>query len=214
MTVETTTGEKIAVSFDGVRCIHARRCVTGEPAVFRANYQGPWIDADGATAQEILNVALNCPSGAITVARRDGGDNERAPKTNKIVVRENGPLAVNAETTIEGHGAVLRATLCRCGLSANKPFCDNSHIKGGFNATGEPEAKESALALTDLVGPVNIKPTTDGPYLVVGKLELESGTGRNINRVEKTFLCRCGHSKTKPYCDGSHKAAGFTAPGA
>ena len=43
----------------------------------------------------------------------------------------------------------------------------------------------------------------------VGKLEIESGTGRNVNRVEKTWLCRCGHSKNKPYCDGSHRSAGF-----
>jgi CDGSH-type Zn-finger protein/uncharacterized Fe-S cluster protein YjdI len=212
MTVETTEGDQIAVNFDGARCIHARRCVTGEPAVFRANVQGPWIDANGATAQEILTVALNCPSGAITVARKDGGADERAPKTNKILVRENGPLAVNAEATIEGHAEVLRATLCRCGLSNNKPFCDNSHIKGGFSATGEPEGKDSTLALIDLVGPVTITPTPNGPYMVVGKLEMESGTGRNINRIEKTWLCRCGHSKNKPYCDGSHKAAGFVAP--
>ena len=212
MTVETTEGEKIIVIFDGARCIHARRCVTGEPAVFRANVQGPWIDADGATTQEILTVALNCPSGAITVARKDGGQEERAPKSNKIQIRENGPLAVNADVTVEGHGAMLRATLCRCGLSKNKPFCDNSHIKGGFAATGEPESTDATLALIELVGPVTITPTQNGPYMVLGKLEIQSGTGRNINRVEKTWLCRCGHSKNKPYCDGSHKAAGFQAP--
>ncbi|WP_395383964.1 CDGSH iron-sulfur domain-containing protein [Mesorhizobium sp. UC22_110] len=36
-----------------------------------------------------------------------------------------------------------------------------------------------------------------------------SGTGRTVDRVTKVFLCRCGHSKNKPFCDGSHKAAGF-----
>ena len=212
MTVEITEGEKISVSFDGQRCIHARRCVTGEPSVFRANVEGPWIDANGATAEEILAVALNCPSGAITVRRKDGGADERAPKANKILVRENGPLAVNAEVIIDGHGEMLRVTLCRCGLSQNKPFCDNSHIKGGFRATGEPVSKDSSLAITELVGPVTITPQPNGPYMVTGKLEMESGTGRNVNRVEKTWLCRCGHSANKPYCDGSHKAAGFIAP--
>lgn len=212
MTVEITEGEKISVSFDGQRCIHARRCVTGEPSVFRANVEGPWIDADGASADEILTVALNCPSGAITVRRKDGGAEERAPKANKILVRENGPLAVNAEVVIDGHGEMLRATLCRCGLSQNKPFCDNSHIKGGFTATGEPASKDSKFAISELVGPVTIAPQPNGPYMVTGKLEVESGTGRNVNRVEKTWLCRCGHSANKPYCDGSHKAAGFVAP--
>ena len=213
MTVETMEGDRIAVSFDGTRCIHARRCVTGEPAVFRANVEGPWIDANGAAAEEILTVALNCPSGAITVRRKDGGANERAPRINKIIVKENGPLAVNADATVEGYGAVLRATLCRCGLSKNKPFCDNAHIKGCFVATGEPQVKESTLALADLVGPIDIKPQRNGPYMVVGKVEIESGSGRAINRVEKTWLCRCGHSQNKPYCDGSHKRVGFEAPG-
>lgn len=212
MTVETTDGAAISVNFDGGRCIHARRCVTGEPAVFRANVEGPWIDADGATADEILRVAINCPSGAITVRRRDTGADEAAPKANKLMVRENGPLAVHADLAIDGHGTMLRATLCRCGLSNNKPFCDNSHVKGGFAATGEPQSKESKLALTDLVGTVTVSPQPNGPYMVTGRLEIESGTGRNVNRVEKSFLCRCGHSQNKPYCDGSHKSSGFQAP--
>lgn len=212
MTVETTEGQSISISFDGRRCIHARRCVTGEPAVFRANVEGPWIDADGAAADEILRVAINCPSGAITVRRKDAGADDTAPKVNKIMTRENGPLAINADMEIEGHGAMLRATLCRCGLSRNKPFCDNSHIKGGFVATGEPPARDSTLALTELVGKVSVQPQPNGPYMVVGRLEIESGTGHNVNRVGKAFLCRCGHSKNKPYCDGSHKAAGFEAP--
>jgi CDGSH-type Zn-finger protein len=47
---------------------------------------------------------------------------------------------------------------------------------------------------------------------VQGNLEIVSGTGCTVNRVKSAFLCRCGQSANKPYCDGSHKAAGFTAP--
>jgi CDGSH-type Zn-finger protein len=47
--------------------------------------------------------------------------------------------------------------------------------------------------------------------MVVGNLEVVSGTGRTTDKVSKTFLCRCGQSANKPYCDGSHKAAGFQA---
>jgi CDGSH-type Zn-finger protein len=36
-----------------------------------------------------------------------------------------------------------------------------------------------------------------------------TGTGKTVNRVTEVWLCRCGHSRNKPYCDGSHKAAGF-----
>jgi CDGSH-type Zn-finger protein len=55
-------------------------------------------------------------------------------------VRENGPVAIAAEMQIEGHGPALRATLCRCGQSQNKPFCDGSHNHHGFQ--DEPVARE------------------------------------------------------------------------
>jgi CDGSH-type Zn-finger protein len=66
--------------------------------------------------------------------------------------------------------------------------------------------------ITDLVGTVTVSPQPNGPLMVTGRLEIDSGTGHNVARVEKTWLCRCGQSKNKPYCDGSHKAAGFVAP--
>lgn len=212
MSIETSTGASATITFDGARCIHARRCVIGAPGAFKADVAGPWLDADAADAETLLRIALACPSGAITVTRTDGGPQEAPPPANIVILRENGPLAIHAELTIEGHGAMTRATLCRCGLSRNKPYCDNSHIAAGFVATGEPAAKPSTLAIADLIGPVTVKPAPNGPLIVSGRLEIESGTGRKIERVEKTFLCRCGQSANKPYCDGSHKDAGFVAP--
>jgi CDGSH-type Zn-finger protein len=44
-----------------------------------------------------------------------------------------------------------------------------------------------------------------------GPMEVISGTGRTIDRTKEAWLCRCGASKNKPYCDGSHKAIGFAA---
>ena len=106
-----------------------------------------------------------------------------------------------------------RATLCRCGASQRKPWCDGSHAAAGFAATGEPPTKESKpLATRD--GPLDIAPTRDGPLHVTGNLELVSGTGRTLNRASEAWLCRCGQSGNKPYCDGSHAAAGFKADGA
>ena len=212
MAIEVAEGERVTITFDGHRCIHARRCVTGQPGVFRANVEGPWIDADAATPEALLHVAQNCPSGAIHVMRKDGGPNEQPPVANTVVVRENGPLAFHADLSIAGHEVAFRATLCRCGLSRNKPFCDNSHINGGFVASGEPLSKESTLAITDLTGPVLVEPVVNGPLMVTGKLEVESGTGRNVDRVEKAWFCRCGQSSKKPFCDGSHKRVGFEAP--
>ncbi|MFX5785542.1 CDGSH iron-sulfur domain-containing protein [Acinetobacter baumannii] len=44
---------------------------------------------------------------------------------------------------------------------------------------------------------------------VTGNLELCAGTGRTFDRVTKTWLCRCGGSANKPYCDGTHRRIGF-----
>jgi CDGSH-type Zn-finger protein/uncharacterized Fe-S cluster protein YjdI len=209
MTIETAEGRKVTLTFDGSRCIHARRCVMGQPSAFVANAKGEWLHPDAVSPEELMRVALNCPSGAIQVKRKDGGEEEGPPRANIIMVRENGPLAVHADLTIRGERHGYRATLCRCGASKNKPFCDGSHTAAGFRATGEPDARESTLSITDLVGPVEITPTPDGPYRLKGAVEIESGTGRNVNRLTKAFLCRCGHSNDKPYCDGSHSRVGF-----
>jgi CDGSH-type Zn-finger protein len=40
-------------------------------------------------------------------------------------------------------------------------------------------------------------------------VEVVTGTGKTINRIADAWLCRCGQSRNKSYCDGSHKAAGF-----
>ena len=210
MIVEVVEGEEATIRFDGARCIHSRRCVMMQPGVFRANVQGDWIDPDAADVEALAAVALSCPSGAIQVTRKDGKA-EAAPLANTITIRENGPLAVHADLRIAGGPEEFRATLCRCGLSKNKPYCDGSHA-GAFAASGEPATRSSALAIVDLIGPVEITPFPNGPLGVKGALEISSGTGRAVNRVTQTTLCRCGHSADKPYCDGSHKKVGFVAP--
>ncbi len=53
----------------------------------------------------------------------------------------------------------------------------------------------------------------DGPYLVTGEVEITDASGRVARRATKVALCRCGHSATKPFCDGSHRTSGFTDPG-
>jgi CDGSH-type Zn-finger protein/uncharacterized Fe-S cluster protein YjdI len=209
--IETATGKSTTIQFNGRLCIHSRRCVLSQPTVFKANVEGPWIDPDAASAEALMYVALNCPSGAIQVSRHDGGANETNPMVNTISVRENGPLAINAEIVLTGALIGTRATLCRCGESKNKPFCDGSHVAGAFIATGEPTTTASA-ALAKRDGALSITPYPNGPLGVAGPVEIISGTGRTVNRVERTALCRCGHSSNKPYCDGTHAKVGFVAP--
>lgn len=56
-----------------------------------------------------------------------------------------------------------------------------------------------------------IKVTVNGPYIVSGEVEFVDSDGNVIERLNKAALCRCGHSESKPFCDGSHRAGGFTA---
>ena len=209
---EIVRGRDVTITFDGARCVHSRNCVLGHPEVFVPNVKGDWIYPDAAPVDAVLGIGRNCPSGAIRVARNDGAaTSDGLPVVNTVRVRENGPLAIEADLLIRGVAqASPRATLCRCGASKTKPFCDGSHVAAGFTATGEPEAKEfQALEMRN--GPLNVEPTPNGSLKVTGNLEVVSGTGRTVNKVTQVWLCRCGQSKNKPYCDSSHKAAGFVA---
>lgn len=208
MSRKTYDGKHVDVSFDGKLCIHARECVTGLPGVFEANAPGDWIHPDAADAEQIAALAHTCPSGAIQYHRKDGKPDEAPPEVNRVKIRENGPLAFNAEMTLEGESVGMRITLCRCGVSKNKPYCDGSHTVAGFTASGEPASKELATP-EQLDGALEINPAPDGPLLVNGPLEIMAGTGRAIERTTKTALCRCGASENKPYCDGSHRKVGF-----
>jgi CDGSH-type Zn-finger protein/uncharacterized Fe-S cluster protein YjdI len=200
--------KEITLSFDATRCIHSRHCVLGAPGVFLANVKGPWLHPETVSVEECVEIAHACPSGAITYERHDGGAQEAPPQVNTLDVRENGPYAIHAEIELAGRGTMFRATLCRCGKSGNKPFCDNSHRETGFAATGEPATIESG-PLETRDGALRIAPLPDGPLQMIGNLELCSGTGRTIFRAENARLCRCGGSGNKPFCDGTHARIGF-----
>jgi CDGSH-type Zn-finger protein/uncharacterized Fe-S cluster protein YjdI len=206
--VERVQGEKLELLFEAKRCIHARFCVTGAPQVFLANVQGPWIHPDAMPVERVVEIAHACPSGAIRYRRVDGASDETAPPVNLASVRERGPYAFRGQLQIDGAARGFRATLCRCGASQNKPFCDGSHNTIGFDATGEPATREAdMLAVRD--GVLAIDPEKNGPLAVRGNLEILSGTGRVVSRVTSARLCRCGGSASKPFCDGTHARIGF-----
>lgn len=198
----------ITLRFDGTRCIHSRHCVLGAPSVFLANVKGAWLHPETVPVETCVAIAHACPSGAITYERHDGKPQEMPPPVNVARIRENGPYAVHAEIELVGKAPMIRATLCRCGKSRNKPFCDNSHHDGPFEASGEPATIESE-ALDARNGPLRIDPLADGPLQVQGNLEICSGTGRTVLRTQNVRLCRCGGSANKPFCDGTHARIGF-----
>jgi CDGSH-type Zn-finger protein/uncharacterized Fe-S cluster protein YjdI len=210
--VEEIEGRDLTLIYEGKRCIHSRFCVTWAPTVFLANVQGPWIHPDTIDAERLAEIAHVCPSGAIRYRRKDGRPNESAPPVNLAAVREGGPYAIRGDLTINGEAAGYRVTLCRCGASKNKPFCDGSHHDVGFTASGEPVTGKSTDMLPVRNGPLQIDPQPNGPLQIRGNLEITSGTGRMVARVTSAKLCRCGGSQNKPFCDGTHAKNGFVAP--
>lgn len=134
------TDDDIMVYYDRGRCIHFAACMRGLPEVFNPQAR-PWIKADAAPAEQIAEVVRRCPTGALHYELKDGPPEQPEPTT--VDVRQNGPLFLRGDLTIEAPttanpgGTVkdTRAALCRCGGSKNKPFCDGSH-REGFKAEG------------------------------------------------------------------------------
>jgi CDGSH-type Zn-finger protein/uncharacterized Fe-S cluster protein YjdI len=207
--VERVETDALTLIYEAKKCIHSRFCVTWAPTVFLANVKGPWLHPETVTPETVVEVAHVCPSGAIRYERKDGQPNESAPPVNLVRVHEAGPYGVRAEIMLDGVPANYRATLCRCGASKNKPFCDGSHHEIGFSASGEPATGKDTEMLEVRDGPLAITPETDGPLQIRGNLEIVSGTGRMVARIQQARLCRCGGSSKKPFCDGTHAKIGF-----
>lgn len=209
-----------------------------------------------------------------------GGVNMSKPK---ITAFENGPFLIqNIEKLVNWKGEELACTsetyLCRCGGSADKPYCDKTHETNGFVSENKEkelhnktiEYKGKAITIYDdrnicshrgycrvelptvfMKGKPWINPDGDtvekiiaicekcpsgalsyalpesdrkqgaedeiptvrlaerhfgyhGPYDVSGKIEMAGQRSREPESPVKATLCRCGHSKNKPYCDGEH----------
>jgi len=204
-------GKRLRITYDRSLCIHAAECGRANNDLFNVRNE-PWCSPDAVSVDAAVDVVERCPSGALHYARTDGGAGERAPEVNYAMVVPNGPLYVRGELRIEGDqpgGTGVRAALCRCGASKNKPYCDNSHKKAGFKDPGP--VGDRGETLDELLGLLQIKLASDGPLLVSGNLTIRAASGRDAWSGTKTALCRCGQSNNKPFCDGSHKAAGFSS---
>jgi uncharacterized Fe-S cluster protein YjdI/CDGSH-type Zn-finger protein len=122
---------RIVIKWEPAFCIHTGRCFTGLPDVFDPGRR-PWVDISAAAADDIARVVRACPTGALHYERLDGADQEHALEIPTVIEVENGPLYVHgAVKIVDENGEVVRedtrVALCRCGGSANKPFCDGTH---------------------------------------------------------------------------------------
>ena len=128
---ESYRGKNITIHDNRGVCAHAGVCTDNLSEVFRMK-QVPWIDADAASVEDIINTIQNCPSGALSYSIDDTEDQDDAGLEASIFIAKNGPYVISAGEglldTNWGEGASKsKYTLCRCGASKNKPFCDGSH---------------------------------------------------------------------------------------
>ena len=129
---------------------------------------------------------------------------------NTIQPQVDGPLKVEGDVEVIGvDGASIRKAaqmwLCRCGQSANKPFCDGTHKKVSADyIVKKPEPGTPGPELRFTL-------RTNGPIGCFGQVRI-AGFDGSAWEGDQANLCRCGKSKNKPFCDGSHRDAGFTAP--
>ena len=204
-------GKLIDVEWDERLCIHIGECGYAKGDLFVAG-RDPWCEPDISNLDEISDVVGRCPSGALVYRVKDGTVEEAADQENTVQVSYNGPYFVRGDLSIENApedmpGIRYRASLCRCGQSKNKPFCDNSHEKANFKDYAAIGDLGETLEATG--GPLEIKAIKDGPLMLKGNLTMIAGSGRKAWQGTQVSLCRCGASKNKPFCDGSHFKIGF-----
>jgi uncharacterized Fe-S cluster protein YjdI/CDGSH-type Zn-finger protein len=117
------TAPEIEVTYDPVRCLHAAECVRGLPSVFDTSRR-PWVQPDGADPEALASVIERCPTGALHYTHSSGPAEEPVVPT-RIRFPEDGPMLIRGDLDIDGEPET-RAALCRCGESANQPYCDRS----------------------------------------------------------------------------------------
>ena len=232
----------VTVSWDRSLCIHVGECIRAGGDLFEMGRR-PWCKLDDHDEARVREVVARCPSGALAVdveragdggrggaggsngdGRRDGvdargGSDEAPPPANTVTVVDGGPLYFHGELVFgdaidaDSPGLARRAALCRCGRSGNKPWCDGSHAKAGFDEHGAVGDGRGATAPAETGGPLAIDVVRDGPLRVGGNLTIRAASGREAWRGTATALCRCGLSNDKPFCDGSHRREGWTEDG-
>ena len=211
MAQRTYSNERIAVEWDSTLCIHTARCLNAAPSVFDVQRR-PWVEIDAADADVVAAAVETCPTSALRYRRLDGAPAEVPVRPAVAVPIPNGPLLVMGDLCVKGpDGDAIaegpRFTLCRCGRTRNQPFCDNSHLMSAFRSSefaSDPDASHDPAR-----GPedeqVTITATRNGSLHFEGHVQVLSQEGDELADGDDLWLCRCGRSGSKPFCDKSHR---------
>ncbi len=137
--VKRYTKGDLTVIWKPDQCIHSTKCWKGLVEVFNPRSK-PWIDMDGADTERIMEQVTKCPSGALSYIldnKRIDADKTETEITTSVEALKNGPLMVYGNLKVK-HSDGTETTrnkvtaFCRCGASSNKPYCDGSHMRVGF----------------------------------------------------------------------------------
>lgn len=155
-----TNGE-ITVYWKPSACVHASYCYRELIEVFDPSRR-PWVDMQGSTTERIIEVVDLCPTEALTWQWNEASKNENpgSEHTNHVKFRRpellnqnkaesvtpnvtvkvmpDGPVVIRGSFIFEYGGKKTEKkdgiiSLCRCGASDSKPFCDGKHRKIGFS---------------------------------------------------------------------------------
>jgi len=139
ITRKYTNGE-VTIVWKPAVCVHSTICwkeATGLPEVFNPMVK-PWIRPEASTTEKIIAQVKKCPSGALSFYMNDQSEAIGEIEAESLVeVVPNGPLLVYGNITVkdrDGHETNKNkvTAFCRCGGSSNKPYCDGTHKKNGF----------------------------------------------------------------------------------
>ncbi len=128
--------DELTILWKPSKCIHAAVCVQMLPKVYNPN-ERPWLKQENASVTELKKQINECPSGALGYIDSTETKNDVEKPLVAAIVKENGPMLIKGTfeiTGIDGNTETKSGmtAICRCGASANKPFCDGSHAKVDF----------------------------------------------------------------------------------
>ncbi len=209
------TGKHLDVLWDERLCTKVGECERAQGGAFEAGRE-PWCEPDRVDEDELPTLLARCPTGALHAADKQGDVLLEAPAPNQVTIACDGPFYLRGNLMMpaapggeaSSAGTARRMALCRCGGSSNKPFCDGSHHRVGFRDSGAVGTAGPGDG-KPFDGALQITPIANGPLVLKGRFALVAGTGRVAWSGTTTALCRCGQSKNKPFCDASHREAGF-----
>ncbi len=206
--------DRITVRWSRVRCIHAADCIRGLSRVFDPGRR-PWVDPALAPPDQVAEVVCRCPTGALHYERHDGGAPEAVPPENTVTPERDGPLRLRGDIRVAAADGTpvltdTRVALCRCGATKHPPVCDGSHWEAGFDDDGRIGTCDAAPVTGTPGAPLHVTLVEGGSLWLAGPFTL-AAMGAKAGpplRIGEAWLCRCGRSGNKPFCDGSHKGAG------